>query len=96
MNNKLSEIAYELETLSIEVERIGNLISILLEEHFNAKQKLKNEHGVTYWVPYDDNFQTLTEVIHQMLSEQQKKSNELFEQFWELKDNLTEVTPPQK
>lgn len=96
MKDKLFKIAYDMESLAIEIKRIENLVSILLEEHFDSKAKLENEHGVTYWVPYDDNFQTLTEVINQMLSEQQKKSKELFEQFWELKDKLTEVIPPKK
>ncbi len=89
MKNKLFEISNCMETQSIEIERIKNLIEILLNEHFDSKAKSENEHGVTYWVPYDNNFQTLTEVICLMLSEQQKKSKELFEQFWELKDKLT-------
>lgn len=90
MKDKIIEISNKMETLSIELERTENLVSILLEEHFDSKAKLKNEHGVTYWVPYDDNFQTLTEVIYQKLSEQQVKSKELFEQFCKLKDKLAE------
>lgn len=96
MNDKLFEIANNMEALSIEIEKIKNLVEILLNEHFDSKAKFENEHCVTYWVPYDNNFQTLTEVIHHLLSEQQKKSKELFEQFWDLKDKLTEDTPPQK
>lgn len=89
MNNKFFNFQNELETHSIELERIGNLVSILLQEHFDSKSKYENEHGVTYWVSYDNNFQTLTTVILNLLSEQQKKSNELFEQFCKLKDELT-------
>lgn len=96
MNDKLFEIANKMESQTIELEKIKNLVEILLNEHFDSKAKFKNEHGVTYWVPYDNNFQTLTDIILHLLSEQQMKSKELFEQFWELKDKLTEVTPPQK
>lgn len=96
MNDKLFEIANKMEALSIEIEKIKNLVEILLNEHFDSKAKFENEHGVTYWVPYDNNFQTLTEVIHHLLLEQQMKSKELFEQFWELKDKITEDTPPPK
>ncbi len=96
MNDKLYEIATAMESQTIELEKIKNLVEILLNEHFDSKAKFENEHGVTFWVPYDNNFQTLTEVILHLLSEQQKKSNELFEQFWDLKDKLTEDTPPQK
>lgn len=93
MKNKLFEISIKMETLSIEIENVKNLVEILLNEHFDSKEKFANKHDVTFWVPYDNNFKTLTEVIFHLLSKQQMKSKELFEQFWELKNKLTEVSP---
>jgi len=97
MNDKLFEIANKMEDLSIEIERIKNLVEILLNEHFDSKAKFENEHCVTYWVPYDNNFQTLTEVIHHLLSEQQMKSNKMFEQFCAIKDYFDKnILPSEK